>query len=474
MIIYLKGFDQMLKKLTVVVLALLMVLSLAACDKNYDESDLPKYEAQQFELAGLWAPHEITEAAFNQYKDAGFNVLSFTNHDDVPRTSENQYYVGSKRTEEALKICKNIGIDVYLAYGASWFNRDNEGDEYFDNKPFSTYNLYGEYMDIIKGVHINDEPNKETMAKLANDDLINDYVSVYGDRKYMVNLIPATAVTSRDFVDYDEMLQIYGETIMSKFENPYICVDVYPYSKSQNPESMIMDNYNKIAECAKKYNAETTFILQSSTGTEFLETLTEQDMRQQVYLALAFGADNLQYYCYSVPRTQMDDGSVKYLYNHCMLNHDGTPNQLYYDVKTVNNEIQQFASAILAYNWKQTIGTSGTEDQTFRVSAIEYDANFEIVNIEDSKNYVSATGTQDLVISQFESEKHGEAFMFVNFGRNDGKVNTVNATFKDCGAVAIYGGEGYSGTPEIVKLDEEGKLTLNLNYGEGVFVTPLK
>ncbi|MBR5473525.1 MAG: hypothetical protein IKU82_06015 [Clostridia bacterium] len=464
----------MLKKIMCAVLALAMLLSLSACDKNYNESDLPEYSQQEFEICGLWAPHEITESAFQQYKDAGFNVMSFTNHDEVPRSTENQYFIGSKRTDEALKICKKIGIDVYLAYGASWFNRHNEGDEYFDNKPFSTYNYYGEYMDIIKGIHINDEPNKETMAKLAKDDLIEDYIKVYGDRKYMINLIPATAVTSRDFVDYDEMLQIYGETIMSKFNNPYICVDVYPYSKSKSPEQMIIYNYNEIAKCAKKYNAETSFILQSSTGTEFLETLSEADMRQQAYLAIAFGADNLQYYCYSVPRTTLDDGSVKYLYNHCMLNHDGTPNQLYYDVKTVNNEIQKFASAVLAYNWQQTIGVSGTVDQTFRVASVEYDKDFNpITKFDSDNNYVSSTSSYDMIVSHFASEEFGDAYMFVNFSRDDGENNKISATFKDCGAVAIYGGAGYSGTPEIVTLNENGEFSLELVYGEGVFVVPL-
>lgn len=464
----------MFKKIICAVLALAMLLSLSACDKKYDESDLPEYEQQEFEICGLWAPHEITESAFQQYKDAGFNVMSFTNHDEVPRSTENQYFIGSKRTMQALEICEKVGLDVYLAYGASWFNRANEGDEYFDNKPFSTYNYYGEYMDIIKGIHINDEPNKETMAKLAKDDLIEDYIKIYGDRKYMINLIPATAVTSRDFTDYDEMLQIYGETIMSKFNNPYICVDVYPYSKSSSPEQMIIYNYNEIAKCAKKYNAETSFILQSSTGTEFLETLSEGDMRQQAYLAIAFGADNLQYYCYSVPRSKQDDGSLKYLYNHCMLNHDGTPNQLYHDVKTVNNEIQKFASAVLAYNWQQSIGVSGTVDQTFRVSSIEYDKDFnQITEFDSDGNYVSSTSSYDMVVSHFASEEFGDAYMFVNFGRDNGENNNISVTFKDCGAVAIYGGEGFDGTPEIVTLGEDGKLSLELQYGEGAFVVPL-
>lgn len=465
------------RMLSVCLIICLVLCAFCSCkDPVKIEDKLHIYPKDQFEICGLWAPHEMSEEAFKLYKDAGFNVVSFTNHDAQPRSSENQYYIGSKRTMEALKLCKKVGIDAYIAYGASWFNRENEGDEYFDNKPFSTYDRYGEYKDIIKGVHINDEPNKETMAKLAKDELIEDFKKVFPNTKYMINLIPATAVTSRDFVGYDEMLKIYGETIMSKFEKPYICVDVYPFSNSKNPEMMILNNYNEIAKCAKKYNAETSFILQSSTGNEFLENLSEGDMRLQAYTAIAFGADNLQYYCYSVPTTYNEDGSKieSYLYNHCMLERDQkTPNQLYYDVKTVNQEIQKFASAVLAYDWEQSIGISGTEDQTFRVCSIEYDTNFDRRALENTKHYVSATATLDLVLSHFTSDEYGEGYMFVNFARAESNNNKITATFKDCSAVAIYGGKGYSGEPKVVELDEGGNVAINLEYGDGVFITPL-
>jgi len=463
-----------LKKIICVCLVCIVCCTLCSCGKP-SKKDLPQYPSQEFEICGLWAPHQITEEAFLQYKNAGFNVLSFTNHDAQPRSSENQYYIGSKRTLEALKLCEKIGIDAYIAYGASWFNRANEGDEYFDNKPFSTYDQYGEYKDIIKGVHINDEPNKETMEQLAKDELIDDFKKVFPKAKYMINLIPATAVTSRDFADYDEMMKIYGETIMSKFETPYVCVDVYPFSNSKNPENMIVYNYNEIAKAAKKYDAETTMILQSSTGSEFKEALSEADMRWQAYLAIAFGADNLQYYCYSVPTYYSEDGSTieGYLYDHCILNQDGTPNQLYYDLKTVNQEIQKFASVALAYDWEEAIAITGTVDQTFRANVLQYDENFDPRKLSNPKHYVSATATQDLVISQFKSEKYGEAYMLVNFARAESDNNTVNLTFKDCKAIAIYGGEGYSGTPEIAELDENGNVAIELNYGEGVFVTPI-
>ena len=81
----------------------------------------------------------------------------------------------------------------------------------------------------------------------------------------------------------------------------------------------------------------------------------------------------------------------------------------------INGEIQTFASAVLAYDWEQTVGISGTEDQTFRVCSIEYDTNFERRALENTKHYVSATATLDLVLSHFTSDEYGEGYMFVNF-----------------------------------------------------------
>ena len=62
--------------------------------------------------------------------------------------------------------------------------------------------------------------------------------------------------------------------------------------------------------------------------------------------------------------------------------------------------------------------------------------------------------------------------MFVNFAEKE--TNTVNAIFKDCKAVALYGGDGFDGTPKIVELNDDGVLQIELVYGDGVFVVPLE
>ena len=66
-------------------------------------------------------------------------------------------------------------------------------------------------------------------------------------------------------------------------------------------------------------------ILQASTGAEFAESLTEADMRFQVNMALAFGADQLQYYCYTVP--------LYYDYNYCVMTREDTPSDVYFGLR---------------------------------------------------------------------------------------------------------------------------------------------
>ncbi len=453
----------MLKKIFTIILVCVMAFSVAGCKKKYTENDLYQYESQEFEICGLWAPTEITEEAFRQYKDAGFNTVSFTNHDEQPRSSENQYYLGSQRQQEVLEICKKLDMDVYINYGNTWFVRDIEGQDYFGDTPFSTHDYYSEYKDIIKGVHIADEPDKEKVDKISNQTLIDDFKKVYPNAKYIVNLIDITWPKGKGYETYDELLEHYSDAVMSQFDTPYISVDCYPFWN--NKDEYILQNYYKLASVAKKHGAETTMILQSSTGSEFLNTLSEGDLRWQAYSAIAFGADNLQYYCYSMPR---GNG-----YNYCILNEDGTPSVLYDYVKEINAEIQSFASVALAYDWDDALSVPGTVDRTYRISYLQYNKELDQKVFEDTKHYVSTQSTQDLVASRFISEQYGEAYMFVNFAKAKSDNNIVNATFKDCGAVAIYGGEGFDGTPEIVTLDENGQFSLDLNYGEGLFVIPL-
>ncbi len=464
----------MLKRFWALSLSIVMLFGLIGCDKN---PKLPKYAEKMFEISGFWAPYEITEESFQQYKDVGFTTLAMINH-SLGNTSEEQFYLGSDRTMKALEICKKVGLKAILNYN-DWKAEQVEGDGYNGETPFSKYDLYDDYKDIITGVHICDEPYTHHIDTYGNKTLIEDFKKVYPNAKYIVNLIPFTAFPSRGFESYEQMMEIYEENFMKPFENPFVSVDVYPFHQDMTlDDGTLALNYKYIANSAKKYGVKPGFILQSSVGgadegkKEFEMTLSESDLRWEIYNALAFGADTLQYYCYSVPKSFDEEGNVSYMYDNCILNRDDTPSDVYYSLQKLHKEIQSFAGVILSYDWDQTIGVSGTDDQTFRISALEYDENFDLVKLENTQNYVDAKGTQDMLISRFTSEEYGEAYMFLNWAERDNN-NAVSATFKNCKTIAIYGGADFEGTPEIVELDKNGNVIIELEYGEGAFVTPL-
>ena len=442
-------------------------------DAAHSQGKLPSFSKKQFDLSGFWAPYDISEAGLKLYKDVGFTTLAMINHSGE-RTSDEQFYLGSNRTLKALEGCKKVGLKAILNYN-DWIAISSSGNKnYYSNKPFSQYDIYGEYKDIITGIHIVDEPHKKDHFPVySQKTLIDDFKNVYPNADYIVNLIPYTAYADRGFSSYEEMMEMYENLYMSQTKNPYVSVDVYPFHEGNTRDDQTLAmNYEYIAAAAKKYGVKPCFILQASVGGgEFEMQLDENDLRWEINAALAFGADKLQYYCYSVPRSY-ENGKYTYMYDNCILNQDDTPSQVYYDLQKLHKEIQSFADVILSYDWDQSIGVTSFSEKTYRVGSFKYYDDREYGKLQNAKYFASATASRDLVISRFESKQHGEAYMFVNF-TDRGKTNNVVATFKDCGYVAVYGGSKWSSTPKIEKLDKDGKLKLDLKYGEGAFIIPL-
>lgn len=472
----------MFKRILSLCLVAVMAFGVSGCGSSSKsaETKLPEYAEKQFEISGFWAPYEISEESFKQYKDAGFTTLAMINH-ALSKTSENQFYLGSERTQKALELCKKVGLKAILNYN-DWVATWSEDDEnYYSDTPFSQYDIYGDYKDIITGVHICDEPSIDHIDVYGNKTLIEDFKKTYPNAKYIVNLIPMTALSSRKFDSYEQMMEMVEEAFMEPFEKPFISVDVYPFHLDMTTDDgTLLYNYKYIADSAKKYGVKPGYILQASVGgsdddnKEFEMNLSESDLRWEIYNALLFGADDLQYYCYSVPKSfDDDDNVVGYMYDKCILNRDDTPSDIYYSLQKLHKEIQSFASVILSYDWDTTIGISGSDEQTYRVNSLEYDLELNEIKLENCKNYVSAKGTQDLAVSRFTSDKYGEAYMFLNWADRNDNTNKVTVEFKDCKSVALYGGADFDGTPEIIELDQDGKCTFELAYGEGKFVTPI-
>ncbi len=456
------------------IICLLLIFVLAFSVVGCKSSDIPNYPDQSFEISGFWAPYEISEESFKQYKDMGFTTLNMINH-SLARTSEEQFYLGSDRTMKALELCRKLGLNAILNYN-DWIAHSSENNlDYYNDTPFSQYDFYGDYKDIITGIHIADEPSKHHYDGRFNGTvMMEDFQKVYPNANYIINLSPKHAGGAYwEFADYDELVDTYENEIMKHFKNKFISVDFYPFVKEDHNSYPRWDDwvltYERIANLGKKYDAYKTAIIQSSVTNEFAKELSEDDMRLQVNMALAFGFDHIQYYCYSVPKTINEDGTVEYMYEHCILNQDDTPNEMYYWLQDIHKEIQSFSSVILAYDWDDVMG----------VNPVGFSSNMDMSYLLREKEVVGnkyiekAIASTDLIVTRFKSEDYGEAYMLVNYAQRDVDANIATITFKDCKKIAIYGEKDFEGTPKIVELSEDNKYRFEFEYGEGAFVVPI-
>jgi hypothetical protein len=409
---------------------------------------------------GFWSPYELTEESFTLYKQSGLNTMFFGNHSLRPWSSDNLHYLGSNATQLSLELCKKVGLKALPNYG-EWYYNSVEGTS-FSKTPFSDYDLYGEYKDIIVGMHIADEPSFDALDKYGNDDLTADYKSVY-DVPYMVNLLPNYADSSRiGKQGYKHYVETYAEKIVQDFENNRLMsVDFYPF-RSEGLHSSWLLCYNDMANVAKRINSQKSYYIQTAVKNEFQDTLGQDEIRMQLDVAMAFGADWFGFYCYAVPKKEQGDW-LEPMYEYCMLNPDGTPSPLYYAVQGELARISSFSSVYLAYDWVKTVPVAkdgGRGGQALRL----------LGNIDFTDTAIKQVKTsEDVIVGCFDSEK-GEAFMLVNYGNPSDKKNaTVEMEFSKGKYAAIY---GINNELQIVKLDD-GKLSVMLPTGHGCFVTLL-
>ncbi len=448
----------------------------------------PTYESKQLTLTGWWAPDPTAEA-YRLFKDAGMNTLLQVNHSakylydengNLNRTTDNTYFLGSNISMRSLALCREVGLDAIISYGG-WHGCENYPT---DGKVFSARDVYGDYKDIIKGVHIVDEPYKGDVATYSDPVFIQDFKDTYPDLPFMVNLHPSLTMQNANYFDmglgatYEEYVNYVTEALVKPFEsNRYMSVDVYPFEQRGESNKYLSSGwlycYETVANTAVANGASINYYIQTVWGGENAKQnprmMTTEDIRLHVYMSLAYGGNSISYYCYSMP-THLVDGEWEGMYKYCMLDIDGNPTPLYDSVKEVNGEISAFDDALLSYQYKKTYPIFKEGESKSRTDFAYLSNKLEDATLKRVKE-ISADG--EVVMGVFEDAQGEQGYMLVNYSDTSKKEQRkVTLTLKKSGAVAVYGGKGYTGTPTIVYADK-GAVTLDISEGNGMFVVPL-
>ena len=177
-----------------------------------------------------------------------------------------------------------------------------------------------------------------------------------------------------------------------------------------------------------------------------------EELRFMAYLYLAFGAQHLDYYIY---RTGLKWGAIG------MISEAGAPTSLYYLVKRLNEELLSFDREYLSYAWKGALVIDGARNETLNEP---FEKTREFLPYEDKEMAVEKA-EKDLIVGCFEKEK-AKAYILVSYGEPSVKEgNTVTLTFQTAKKLSVR----RNGVEERVEI-QDGKLTLEMKQGEGIFI----
>lgn len=491
--------EKTVKKYRVLTIALCFAFGLTCC-KNQSGADsdgeiifggerreyfAETYEEKTLPIMGFWAP-DVDEESYKLYKECGFNTVLLINNSSEKqikngkfvRDTTNTYYLGSEYTALALAMSRKFEMKAVLSLN-DWLS-DYSGSA----TPFTTRTTYEDYRDMIIGVHISDEPYKQQIDYYSRESFIDDYKKAYGDLPYMLNLHPELTMSTAPQLNfgmgkdasYNDYVTYFCNNIVSKFnKNRYISVDLYPCTQRSATNKFLKSGwlhcYETIANNALKYNCEyINYYIQAVEGEATDVRLpSEADIRLQVNMALAYGANQISYYTYNMPHDVDELGRIVAMYEKCILDNDGKPTVLYDAAKKVNAELAAFDDAYLAYKYCGTYPIFAKKNTKTDFAYLE-----NRLDLSTLKRVSDITADNETVVGLFGRDDGEQAFMLVNYSETTKNVTAnVTVNLKDSEAVAVYGGIGFDGTPQIIYA-ENGKVHIRLLSGEGKFFVPLK
>lgn len=262
---------------------------------------------------------------------------------------------------------------------------------------------------------------------------------------------------------YTQYIEAYHEKL-GKYCG-YLQYDSYPLL---DPESKEMDysvlkehmnNAQLVAEFCEKTGMEFGHVYQTYKAYS-RRASTKTDMYWQTNIGMAFGVKNHSYYTYypTVNSSELPDETAH------IVNRVGDPNELYYWIKDIHEEMQFNAKALMNFEYSAS---------TYRLNG-EYDWNDE---------YMTRLTQYELTdVYEIDVEGNGAALITEQYDQeNDQRgyyvMNATDALYMTELKITLYIDgfnmvQVYNGKKVVEREVKNGKISFYLPTGQGVFVMP--
>lgn len=392
------------------------------------------------------------------------------------------YLMPYAQTEEHVKLLKEASIDAILAeprndklldllhkYGIGIFPKgivpQDEGGQAEENLSVEVWekSIKETYKDhpAIWGAFAGDEPRVwqmpvygqliEVLKRLLPGQIphLNMLGDCYQDQ-YEAGLDPVNQGYGAK--DYKEFIDKYVENI----DLPYIGFDNYVYIV---PIPTYLENFEIIANKCRETGRDLWFAPQcNNQDGEY--PVTENMLRYQVYLSLAYGCKCINWACWT-----------KGWWENNVIDTYGNVTDVYYKVKNINLELRKTTDIYMEYKNMSThyLGFEGSPynvylDKADNKTVVELKSENNI-DLGEFKGVAISGGCA--VVGHFKKPDGGEALMIVDHSdpRDIGEV-IADVTFKtDKKVRALYNGD------PIELENKNGEYNLKISHCCGVFIT---
>lgn len=317
-----------------ITLIAILFIATTACARKKSYPKAPAYHGSvnnEFPIVASYAFYKpfMTDIQFAWVREAGFNIL---------RKS-----LGYDEIDLCLKLAAKHDIYVMVA---PWDIKESSKTAGIVTRYKNRPNVWG--------YAVADEPNASQFGSLRP--VMSQIAKLDPEKNGYINLLPEMGARSLLAKNYETYLDEY----ITEVNPPFLSFDSYPIRMDKNRQYYIAENYfntiEKVAAAAKDSSRPFwSYVL--SNQHAFYPAPKEEHIRFQVFMALAYGAQGLNYFTYLMP----DYDKGKNEFSAAPIDWNGNRTATWYMVKNVNNEVHALKDVFLGAE-VEMIGHTGRVD----------------------------------------------------------------------------------------------------------------
>lgn len=378
------------------------------------------------------------------------------------------------RTEQHVRDLSDCGIDFVIClendrptldllakYGVGaivsgivpgWWGGDgNNAGTMAEKNPLSGYDKCAESFEdhpAVWGIDIGDEPSALDFPHYGRVyDRVNTlfpkqfpYLNLYPNYASVAENNAQQTVNQLGTATYAEHIERYCQCVPAD----YLCYDFYLYAINV-PKAY--ENLRVVSDACLRTGRSMWIVLQVNSNRA-AEWITENGLRFQAYTAMAFGAENITWACYTAG-----------WWHNQVLDEKGEKTEQYDKLKTVNGEIRTIGEEYMKYRRVSThfVGFEGTD----WLNGVGQESHPAL----STGVFVAVTADDPIVVGEMVSRTgDSRALMIASAGDPYDKApGDVTVTFRCCGRkITAIGGNGKL---PVEQCDGRYKVTIPKNGG---------